>query len=136
MFKLCFSPPTTREFENLRSSVGWNNCASQVTSKSIENTLFWVCFYSGKELVATGRVIGDGAMYFYIQDVIVSPKQQGSGLGSSIMEHIEKYLQENAPQHATVGLLAAKGKERFYEKYNYIVRDGQELGRALCKFVK
>jgi len=136
MFKLSFAPPSTCEFENLRSSIGWKNCASQVTSKSIENTLFWASFYDGKELAATGRIIGDGAMYFYIQDVIVAPKFQGCGLGKSIMEHIEKYLHENASQHATVGLLAAKGKEGFYEKYDYIIRDGQELGQALCKFVK
>lgn len=136
MFELRFSPPSTPDFENLRLSVGWENCASSVTAQSIENSLFWVSYYESQILIATGRVIGDGAMYFYIQDVIVSPKYQRCGLGHSIMQHIEKYLLENTSQHATIGLLAAKGKEGFYERYNYIIRDGQDLGQALCKFVK
>lgn len=135
MVELDFSPPTTHSFLQLRQSVAWDNCSAEVTAKSIENTLFWVSLYKHKELVATGRVMGDGAMYFYIQDVIVCPSYQKKGLGNQIMEHIENFLLKNAPKHAAIGLFAAKGKESFYQKYGYLVRDGQNLGHALCKFV-
>ncbi len=85
--------------------------------------------------MAIGRVMGDGAMYYYIQDVVVRPTHQGLGLGNQIMQQIEKYLLENASKNAAIGLFAAKGKEGFYQKYGYLVRDGQKLGQALCKFV-
>jgi ribosomal protein S18 acetylase RimI-like enzyme len=135
MFELDFSPPTALSFMQIRQSVSWDNCSTEVTTKSIENTLFWVSLYKDNQLIATGRVMGDGAMYFYIQDVIVSPSYQNRGLGNQIMEHIEKYLLKNATKYSTVGLFAAKGKEGFYQKYGYLIRDGQHLGQALCKFV-
>ena len=75
-------------------------------------------------------------MYYYIQDVIVCPTRQGLGLGNQIMQHIEKYLLENASKYAEIGLFASNGKEGFYQKYGYLVRDGQKLGQALCKFVR
>ena len=82
-----------------------------------------------------GRVVGDGAMYFYIQDVIVTPTHQGQGLGHQIMLNIEEYLQSAAAQGATVGLLAAKGKEPFYQRYGYVSRPNTLLGNGMCKFV-
>ena len=91
--------------------------------------------FDREKLVAIGRVMGDGAMYYYIQDVVVRPTHQGLGLGNQIMQQIEKYLLENASKNAAIGLFAAKGKEGFYQKYGYLVRDGQKLGQALCKFV-
>ena len=135
MFDLDFAPPPAEEFIRLRNDIGWKNCTADLVQESINNSLFWVSVYENKTLVATGRVIGDGAMYFYIQDVIVAPEHQGKGLGDKIMLHIESFLRRNATQHATVGLMAAKGKEGFYQKYGYLLRDGQHLGLALCKFV-
>lgn len=135
MFELNFSPPTTQSFLDIRQSVGWDNCSFDVTEKSIKSTLFWVSLSDGKKLVAIGRIMGDGAMYYYIQDVIVSPAYQGLGLGNQIMQQIENYLLENTSKHATIGLFASNGKEGFYQKYGYIVRDGKKLGQALCKFV-
>ena len=135
-YKAAFNQPTPAAFIQLRKLIGWDNCDVETTQKSISNSLFWVCYYDGYDLIATGRVVGDGAMYFYIQDVIVSPEFQGRGLGTKIMQHIEAYINNNAPKHGTIGLLSAKGKEVFYQKFGYSLRDGQHLGQALCKFIK
>jgi hypothetical protein len=40
-----------------------------------------------------------------------------------------------AKQGASIGLLAAKGKEAFYARYNYIERPNVSLGHGMCKFV-
>jgi len=135
MFKKTNAPPNTKDFMALRRSVGWENCSEEVTASSISNSLFWVSFYDENQLVATGRVIGDGALYFYIQDVIVASQYQGNGLGLRIMECIENYLYKHTTKHATIGLLSALGKERFYQRFGYLLRDGQKLGQALCKYV-
>jgi GNAT superfamily N-acetyltransferase len=82
-----------------------------------------------------GRIVGDGAMYFYIQDVIVDPSYQGTGVGSILMDHIEHYLSIAAQKGSTVGLLAAKGKEDFYIRYDYMLRPSNTLGSGMCKFV-
>ncbi|MBO1255681.1 GNAT family N-acetyltransferase [Alteromonas sp. 5E99-2] len=136
MFNLIFSQPNIEDFMLIRKSIGWRNCDRKTTTRSVQNSLFWVSYYDGKRLIATGRVIGDGAMYFYIQDVIVLPEYQGRGIGAKIMQYIESYLEKNALPNATVGLLAAKGKEGFYKKFNYLCRDGETLGYGFCKFVE
>ncbi len=82
-----------------------------------------------------GRVVGDGVMYLYIQDVAVDPDYQGLGIGDVIMTAIENYLSINVIKGATIGLLAAQGKEAFYARYGYIERPNTSLGHGMCKFV-
>lgn len=52
------------------------------------------------------------------------------------MIRVETYLATACPTGATVGLLAAKGKEPFYRRYGFIERDGTELGKGMCRFVR
>ncbi len=82
-----------------------------------------------------GRVVGDGAMYFYIQDIVVDPNYQNMGIGNILMEKIESYLAASAKQGSTISLLAAKDKENFYTKYGYILRPNDSLGHGMCKFL-
>jgi len=88
------------------------------------------------KLIGMARVVGDGFMYFYIQDVIIDPDYQGRGIGHAIMTRVEAYLAKACTTGATVGLLAAKGKEPFYRRYGFIERDGVELGKGMCRFVR
>lgn len=127
--------PNVQEFAALRSSAGWNNPALPTLQQSLDSTLFWVLAYSQAQLVGCGRVIGDGAMYFYIQDVIVLPEFQQLKIGTSLMNAINAFIQEHCPQGSTVGLLAAQGKESFYEKFGFTARDGNALGLGMCKFL-
>ncbi|WP_370461046.1 GNAT family N-acetyltransferase [Paraglaciecola sp. L1A13] len=60
---------------------------------------------------------------------------QGQGLGSAIMIKIETYLHQMAKKGATIGLLAATGKEAFYGRYGYIPRPSETLGNGMCKFI-
>jgi GNAT superfamily N-acetyltransferase len=85
--------------------------------------------------IAMGRVVADGAMYFYIQDVVAEPNYQGQGIGNNLMNEIEAYLAEAARKIATIGLLAARGKEDFYRCFGYQLRPNDTLGNGMCKFV-
>ena len=51
------------------------------------------------------------------------------------MEQIERYLSNTVKKGATIGLLAAKGKEEFYSRYDYICRPNKSLGNGMCRFV-
>jgi GNAT superfamily N-acetyltransferase len=61
-----------------------------------------------------GRVVGDGGIYFYVQDVIVVPEWQRRGIGSEIMNAIMAFVGSNASPGAFVGLMAARGAAQFY----------------------
>ena len=127
--------PTVDEFCALRKQVGWGETDVNMAALSLKNTLYCVCIRQSKILLAMGRVVGDSAMYFYIQDVIVAPAYQGQGLGHLIMLNIEEYLQASAQKGATIGLLAAQGKSAFYERYDYMKRPSKRLGPGMCRFV-
>ena len=134
-YNVSFKSPTPEAFIHLRSKIGWGETAFEMAKKSIECSLFHVTIYFRSQLVAMGRVVGDGAMYFYVQDVIVDPEHQGQGLGKEVMESIESFLTINAKKGSTIGLLAAQGKEDFYKAWGYLDRTGAPLGRGMCKFI-
>ncbi|QSX38811.1 GNAT family N-acetyltransferase [Shewanella sedimentimangrovi] len=134
-FEFRDAPPAVAEFAALRTLVGWNNPTADLLAASMENSYYWVSVFHERQLVGTGRVIGDGAMYFYIQDVIVDPGFQGLGLGKANMLRINAFLASECQRGATIGLLSAKGKEGFYSGFGYSRRDGESLGLGMCRFV-
>lgn len=117
--------PTIAEYKNLCNSVGWTDYMNfDVAEESLNQSLFGVVIQYKDEMVGMGRVVGDGKIYFYIQDIAVMPEHQNKGVGNNIMEAISEFLKDNAPEKSFVGLFAAKGKESFYNKYGFNKHDG------------
>lgn len=127
--------PEVGEFMQLRALMGWGAITEQQAALSLERSLEFAVIYDAAKLVAMGRVIGDGALFFYLQDIVVHPDYQRRGMGSAVMHSLERYLQREAKAGATVALLAAQGREKFYEQFGYQQRTGQPLGLGMCKFV-
>lgn len=136
-----YAAPSAADFIALRASIGWGKTGVDMVTASLANSLFHVTIYQkneakgADELVGMGRVVGDGAMYFYIQDVVVAANVQGQGIGKVLMTEIEAYLAQAAKKGATIGLLAAKNKEAFYRRFGYLQRPSESLGNGMCKFI-
>jgi ribosomal protein S18 acetylase RimI-like enzyme len=120
--------PTPAEYQFLRKTTDWFQLADNIVAESLKNELFSVCVFDQKQIIGMGRVVGDGAIYFYIQDIIVHPDYQNLGLGRRIMESIEEYLQNNCHYNSFVGLMAAEGLIEFYHKFGYEVRPSTKPG--------
>ena len=103
-----------------------------MVDKALENDLFSVCARLNGKTIGIGRVIGDGAIYYYIQDVIVLEEYRNLGVGRQIMDSIEAFLQANAREGAFIGLMAAEGVISFYEKFGYFKRP--EAGPGMFKY--
>jgi GNAT superfamily N-acetyltransferase len=114
--------PTVSEYQFLRTAVGWHNHALAMTEQSLQNSLYSVCAVHEHDVVGCGRVIGDGYIYFYLQDVIVLPKYQGQGIGFKITENIKNYVLSIAQPGAFFGLMAAAGASSMYEKFGFECR--------------
>ena len=127
--------PELEEFITLRSKVGWGETPNLLAEIALNNSLFHVVARYENNLVGMARIVGDGAMFFYIQDLIVDPDYQNNGIGNLLMQNLESYLSKVALKGSTIGLLSASGKESFYSRYGYLERSGSPLGYGMCKFV-
>lgn len=117
--------PTYEEYTRLCTAVGWKEFMNfDVADKSLKQSIYGVVVEQNGKAVGMGRIVGDGQIYFYIQDVAVDPDHQGQGVGRRMMESLMGYLRENAPDKAFVGLFASHGKEAFYRQYGLNDHEG------------
>ena len=111
--------PTLDEYRRLRASIGWNEVDADGIVAGLSSSLYAVVLERDGEAVGCGRVVGDGGIYFYLQDVIVLPELQGQGWGARIMDAVMQYVEEAARPGSFVGLMAAKDAEGFYLRYGF-----------------
>jgi GNAT superfamily N-acetyltransferase len=128
--------PTSEELEELRKLVNWGIPSRNALDLGLKNSLYGVCAVIDGKVVGTARVVGDGSTCFYVQDVIVHPEFQRKGIGLSIMEQIMNYVRKNACNGAIVGLMSAKGKEEFYERFGFWTRPNEHFGHGMMQFWK
>lgn len=108
------------DYFHLRQSVNWNNSSKEQTLFALNNTVYSVIVKNDQETIAMGRLIGDG-LYFTIVDVVVHPAFQRQKVGTAIIQRLLDFVGKNTPSggHSTIFLVAAKGKETFYENQGF-----------------
>lgn len=111
--------PTSDEYVRLCSSVGWNNMNFSVAEKAIRQSVYATVVSYGDEVIGMARIVGDGVMYFYIQDFVVHPLHQEKGVGKILMNQLFSYLKENAPTQAFIGLFATEAGSHLYKQFGF-----------------
>lgn len=120
--------PTVAEYQLLRRAVGWGEMTDGGVAEGLSKALFSVVLELDGRAVGCGRIVGDGGLYFYLQDVIVLPEHQGRGQGAAIMDALMAYLERTCRPGAFVGLMAAVGVAPFYERYGFRRRPDRQPG--------
>nr|WP_299382612.1 GNAT family N-acetyltransferase [Allomuricauda sp.] len=115
-------PLTTEDYQELRATTNWEQISNEQAGLALRNDLFSICVELDNRPVGMGRVVGDGALYFYVQDVVVHPDFQGKGIGRAVMGEIENYLQFKVRDYAFIGLMAADKVASFYQQFGYKAR--------------
>lgn len=123
--------PTVEEYLSLRASVGWRLPPAVDAARALENSLFGVCAVDADDTVAMARVVGDGSLFFYIQDLVVEPNYQGRGVGRSILEDTERRVVEVCSPNASLFLVASRGVSAFYRSSGYDDPPDELLGKRL-----
>ena len=125
LYRLRERPPTNAEYRFLISAVGWADYTNvDVVDAALAHSLYHVVALHEEAVIGMARVVGDGAMFFYIQDVVVAPAHQGRGVGTLLLERIMSYLKDAAPERAFIGLFAAEGTLPYYARFDFAVRMG------------
>lgn len=122
---------SAQEFLNLRAAVGWPESDEESTRTALLNSLCSVVAEENEAVIGFGRVIGDGGLYFYVQDVIVHPDHQGKGVGTALMAALLDFIGSAARRGAFIGLMAASGRSAFYERFGFRMRSPDAPGMCL-----
>ena len=121
----------------LRMSVGWRAFSEKQAEAAVRHSLYTVEVLDGDVPVGMGRVTGDCAAYFLLVDIVVRPEYQAHGVGREIIGHaltyVRKAMQSGNLPRVSVNLVAANGKEGFYEKLGFhdIRREGTGTGMQI-----
>lgn len=85
-----------------------------------------------------GRIVGDGAIICYVQDLIIRPEVQGEGIGGLILESLKSFVINTGFEGTTMmfDLMCAKGREPFYKKHGFIARPTDDLGPGMIQYLE
>jgi GNAT superfamily N-acetyltransferase len=121
--------PSAEEYVAFRRAVGWSAVTLDAAQRGLAASRFALTARDGAgRAVAMARVVGDGAVYLYVQDVVVLPEWQGRGLGRRLMAAVMDWIHSTAVPGTFVGLMAADGVADFYLPYGFTVRPSDRPG--------
>ena len=110
--------PSADEYLELRRSVGWKVPGTAEAGAALERSAAGVCAVEDGLVVAMGRIVGDGAFYLFVVDLVVQPERQGQGLGSRLLNALEAEAARISAT-GTLALVADPEVAPFYERRGY-----------------
>ncbi|MBD5136275.1 MAG: GNAT family N-acetyltransferase [Lachnospiraceae bacterium] len=121
----------------LRKSVNWKKITKLQAEKALSASLFTVCAYEDGKPVGMGRIVGDGVIIDYVQDLVVRPDFQLGGVGGKILERLISFVKDTKIDGTEIMLclMCAKGREEFYKKFDFIARPTEELGPGMIQYL-
>jgi GNAT superfamily N-acetyltransferase len=117
-------PPTLEEFQGLRRAAEMSVFPDAAVALSLDRTLHGVWLREDGQLIAMGRLTGDEACFVQVNDVVVHPKHQRRGLGTTIMQHLMAWADTNLPRGCYISLIADAGAETLYAHAGFERRTG------------
>lgn len=125
------------DYNRIRKAVGWLTLNEDQAQRGIDNTFYLVCAVDGDKPIGMARLISDGGYVAYIADVIVLPEYQGFGVGQLIFENIMDFITNELSKGnpVMVNLMAAAGKEGFYEKFGFERRPNDSVGAGMFQWI-
>lgn len=129
---------TVQDYLTIRTCVGWKALLVEQAEQALQHSLHVVGAYDGEKLVGMGRIVGDGAVICYVQDLIVVPEYQYKGVGSIVLNSLIEYVKSLRVEgtEMMLCLMCAKGRESFYEKHGFTARPTNELGPGMIQYLK
>jgi GNAT superfamily N-acetyltransferase len=119
-YRLVARLPRPDEYRALCRAVGWERIMPvDAGVAGLPASLVGAVVEHDGAAVAMARVVGDGALYFYLQDVVVHPEHQRRGLGAALMTELMGWIRARAADGAFVGLFAAPGSEPLYRRHGF-----------------
>ncbi len=117
-------PLSVEEYLELRHLAGLSAFSPEGARIGLANSLCIVTARQAGELVAMGRLVGDGGVFVQVVDIAVQPQHQRKGLGKALMTRLMNWSDKNLPRGCHLSLIADPGAEALYAKYGFRSRHG------------
>ena len=124
---------TADALAGLRNREGWSYTQVPQAQIALDHSIYFVAAVYDGAIVGMGRLIGDGALIWYIQDVIVVPECRGQRVGATIVRMLIDYAVSHSEPgtNVAIALMSARGKEPFYEKLGFYQRPNDHEGAGM-----
>ena len=129
---------SAEDYNILRVSAGWLPIHIEQATASIVGSAFIVAALDNGKTVGTARLVWDGGYAALIKDVLVLPEYQRQGVGTKMMNRIIVFLRHQLkPGYGIqVDMMAAEGKEGFYEKFGFECRPRENRGAGMDMWIR
>lgn len=129
---------TPELFLEMYTSVGWEPPYVEQIKKALANTIASFTAFDGAQAVGMARLIGDKGMSFYIKDFAVMPPYQSRGVGTLLINALEKYVKDSISSDWAVSLELISTKEAipFYKKKGFEERPCEWDGPGMFKMIR
>lgn len=126
---------SAKEFVYLYSSTGWDPIPEIQIAESLKHDLFHISVTCGGKIAGMGRIVGDGILYWYLQNIIVLPDYQHLGIGTRIVQYLLDYIRSHSIENTTVtiGLMCSENTASFYKKFGFHERPYQTYGPGMTQ---
>jgi GNAT superfamily N-acetyltransferase len=118
-FEIVERCPTAEEFAAITAAVGFKPHDPQAVALGLAASVFAVCAVHGGDAVGCGRIVGDGALHFYLTNVMVVPAHQRQRVGSRIVAALCEMVRCVPYRNTLVEVLPLPGLVRFYEQFGF-----------------
>lgn len=113
--------PAVEEFEELIKAVGWKVQPKEKTEAVLKAPVY-AAVAEDKELnkiVGCVLLLGDGASFYYVKDMMVHPDYQGKHIGTALMQRLNHWLETNGSPDVLVGLYTGENLAPFYKQFGF-----------------
>ena len=126
------------DYLRLRESVHWAKMAYKQAVSAVENCFCSICCYDGDKVIGMLRILWTGDYCAYLTDVVVDEAYRGQGIATCMMNMAIQSLRDAMEEDYNVKLflMAAKGRESFYEPFGFVSRPNDTMGAAMDMWLK
>lgn len=124
---------SAEDYCRLRADVGWPSIDKEQVKSGLEHSDFMIACKDGNNTIGVARVFWDKGYIAYLADVMVKPEYQRQGIGSRLVSECIKFVDDQLKEgwRIKLVLVAAQGKERFYEKFGFQIRPNEKEGPGM-----
>ncbi len=108
------------DYQRLIREAGWEMQPQSAIAAALPRSIVTFSTHIDGQTVGMVRLVGDGHIVFYVQDLVVAKTYRRRGIATALMKTVMIYLEKHASHHSFIGLMSAASLEAFYQQFGFM----------------